>query len=147
MVECPTNSQQDSMNDILMYFKRFTRVLLAAHPSISILNWDNLTQNTVTKAVDISPNEDSIKQCFSGLVVQLNRHKIKGFVKIHALTPFSNIKCNDQLWTWLTKNRVFICTTQLAQMGHVNIRWMKFSHAEYSSQELARVNLHQQMGR
>jgi len=65
-----------------MYFKRFATVLLAAYPIISILNWDKSTHNPVMKAVDISPNDDSIKQYFSGLVVQANIHKIKGFVKI-----------------------------------------------------------------
>jgi len=67
--EFPTNSQQDSTNGISMYFKRFATVILALHSSVSILNWDNPTQNPVTKAVDISPNEGSIKQYFSGMVV------------------------------------------------------------------------------
>ena len=54
-VEFPTNAHQDRTNDISMYFKRFATVLLAANPSSSILNWENPSQNPVTKAVDILP--------------------------------------------------------------------------------------------
>ena len=57
-VEFSANTQQDRTNDISMYFQRLVMVLLAAHPSISILNWEHPTQNLVKKAVDISPNED-----------------------------------------------------------------------------------------
>ena len=61
-VEFPTQAKQDSTNDISLYFKRFAIVLLAAHPSISILNWENPAQNPVTKAIDIAPTEESIRQ-------------------------------------------------------------------------------------
>ena len=82
-----------------MYFKRFATIILAAHPGISILNWEHPGQNTVMKAVDILPQEASIKQHFSGVVVQANRHKIKGFVKIQSTAPFSVIKRNERLWS------------------------------------------------
>ena len=49
MVEFPTSSQQDKMNDISMYFKIFTTFLLATHPSLSILNWDNPKQTPIKK--------------------------------------------------------------------------------------------------
>ena len=146
-VKFPTNVHEDRTNDISMYFKRFATVLLAAHPSISTLNWEHPSQNPVTKAVDISPNEASIKQYFIGVVIQANRQKIKGFVKIQSTTPFSAIKRNDRLWSWLTKNKVFVRTTQLAQSRHVNIGWCLYSHAEYSNQELARADLQRRMGR
>ena len=81
-VEFLKNSYQSRMNDISMYFKQFVTFLLASHPSIAILNWEKPKQNPVTKAIDISPNEQSNNQYFSGMVVQANRQKIKGFVKI-----------------------------------------------------------------
>ena len=146
-MEFPMNAQQDCTNDISMYFKRFATVLLAAYPSISILNWEHPTQSPAKKAVDISPNEASIKKYFSGVVVQANRHQIKGFVKIKSTTPFSVIKRNDWLWAWLTKNKVFVRMTQLTQSRYVNIGWCLHSHAEYSNQELARADLQQLMGR
>ena len=71
-VEFPTKSHQDRINDIPLHFKRFTTVLLAAHSSISILNWDNSNQNKVTKAADISPTEHSIKQYLSRIFVHAN---------------------------------------------------------------------------
>ena len=146
-VEFPTQVQQDNTNDISLYFKRFATVLLAAHPSISILNWEHPGQNPVTKAIDIAPTEESIKQYFSGVVVQANRNKSKGFVKIQSATTFTIIKRNDRFWSWLTKNKVFVRTTQLAQSRHVNIGWMLHSHAEYSNQALAVVDLQRRMGR
>ena len=79
--------------------------------------------------------------------MQENRNKIKAFVKIQSTTSFAAIKRNDRLWSWLTKNKVFVRTTQLAQSRHVNIRWMLHSHAEYSNQELAVADLQQRMGR
>lgn len=72
MVEFPTHIKQDRQNDVAMYFKRFATVLLSAHPSIAILNWENPVQNLVTKVVDISPDEERISQYFSGIVVQAN---------------------------------------------------------------------------
>ena len=114
-VEFPSSAQQDRTNDISMYFKRFATVLVAVHPGISILNWEHPTLNPIKKAVDVLPNEASIKQYFSGVIVQTNRQKIKGFVKIQPTTPFSVIKRNDRLWTWLTNNKVFAHTTQLGQ--------------------------------
>jgi len=123
------------------YFKRFATVLLASRPSISILNRENPSQNLVTKAVDISPSEASIKQYFSGMVVQAKRRKIKGFVRIQSTTSFNNIKRNDRLWSWLTKNKGFVRTTQLSQSRYINIGWVLNSHAEYSNQKLARVDL------
>ena len=146
-VEFPTNTNQDRTNDISLYFKRFATVLLAAHPSISILNWVNPSQNPVKKAIDISPTEASIKQYFSGVVIQANRNKIRGFVKIQATTSFGVIKRNDRLWGWLTKNKVYVRTTQLAQSRHVNIGWILSSHAEYSNQELACADLRHRMDR
>lgn len=146
-VEFPTNTNQDRTNDISLYFKRFATVLLAAHPSIAILNWVNPSQNPVIKAIDISPTEASIKQYFSGVVIQANRNKIRGFVKIQATTSFGVIKRNDRLWGWLTKNKVYVRTTQLAQSRHVNIGWILSSHAEYSNQELACADLRHRMDR
>merc|ERR1740124_1601610 len=98
-------------------------------------------QTTVTKVVDISPQEASIKQYFSGVVVQENRHKIKDFVKIQPTAPFSVIKRNNRLWSCLTKNKVFVRMTQLTHSRHVNIEWLLNSHAEYSNQELVRADL------
>ena len=57
------------------------------------------------------------------------------------------IEQNDRLWSQLTKNKLFVRTTQLAQSRHVNIRWILNSHTEYSNQELARVDLQRRMGR
>ena len=91
------------MNDVAMHFKRFATVLLSARPSTSILNWENPAQNLVTKVVDISPDEDSISQYFSGIVVQANRRKIKGLVKTRSDVPFGVIKRNDRVWSWLKK--------------------------------------------
>ena len=67
MVEFPTNAREDKMNDISLYFKRFATVLLAAHSNLSILNWEHPAQNPITKAIDILPNEESIKQYSSGM--------------------------------------------------------------------------------
>ena len=47
---------------------------------------------SVTKAVDISPDEDIISQYFSGIVVQANRRKIKGFIKIRLDVPLGIVK-------------------------------------------------------
>ena len=58
MVGFPTHIHQDFPNDIAMYSKRFATVLLLAHPRITILNWENPIKNSVTKAVDTSPEED-----------------------------------------------------------------------------------------
>ena len=80
MVDFPTNVQQGLMNDIPMYLKRFAIVTLAAYPSMSIFNWENPSKYPVTKATNILPSEDLIKQYISGVVVQANRNKIKEFV-------------------------------------------------------------------
>ena len=140
-VEFPTKLQQDRTNDVAMYFKRFATVLLSAHPSIAILNWENPEQNPVTKAVDISPAEESISQYFSGIVVQANRRKIKGFVKIRSDVTFGVIKRNDRVWSWLTKNKVYVRTTSLSQSRHVNLGWIVHSHPEYVNQALATQDL------
>ena len=79
--------------------------------------------------------------------MQVNRHKIKGFVKTQSTASFSVIKRNYRLWSFLTKNKVFVRTTQLTQSRHINIRWLLNSHAEYSNQELSQVDLQQRMGR
>jgi len=81
------------------------------------------------------------------MVVQANQQKIKGFVKIQSSTLFGIIKYNDRLWSWLTKNRVFVQTMQLDKSCHVNIGWIINSHAEYSYQELARADLQRRIGR
>jgi len=146
-VEFPTNAQEDKTNDISLYFKRFATFLLAANSNLPILKWEHPAQNPITKAIDISPDEESIKQYFSGMQVLANRRKMKGFVKIQSTVPFSTIKWNDRLWAWLTKNKVFVCTTQLTQSRHVNIGWILNSHAEYSNQEMARADLKHRMNR
>ena len=79
--------------------------------------------------------------------VLANRRKIKGFVKIQSTVPFSTIKRNDRLWAWLTKNKVYVRTTQLNQSRHVNIGWLLNSHAEYSNHEMARADLQHRMDR
>ena len=79
--------------------------------------------------------------------MQENRNKIKGFVKIQSTTSFAVIKHNDRFWSWLTKNKVYVRTTQLAQICHVNIGWILHSHAENSNQELAAADLQRRMGR
>ena len=61
-VDFSTHLQQERPHYIAMYFKRFATVLLSAHPSIVIINWGNTAQNPVTKAIDISPDEESISQ-------------------------------------------------------------------------------------
>ena len=68
MVEFPTYVQQERPNDIAMYLKRFATVLLSAHPSIAMLNWENPGQSPAKKAIDISPNEETICQYFSGML-------------------------------------------------------------------------------
>lgn len=92
-------------NDISMYFKRITTVFLAAHTSVSILNCDNLSQNLITKAINMSLNQESIKHYFSGMVVHANRHKIKSFVEVQSTASLSTINHTDRLWSWLTKTR------------------------------------------
>jgi len=68
-VEFLMNAHQDRTNDVSMYFKCFVTVLLAAHPSISILNWENPIQNPAAKVVGILTTEVSINQYVSGVVV------------------------------------------------------------------------------
>ena len=71
-VEFPTHIQQDRPNDVALFFLKVASVLLSAHNSIDILNWENPLQNPVTKTVDIAPIEDTVCQYFSGMVVQSN---------------------------------------------------------------------------
>ena len=81
----------------------------------------NPLQKPVTKPVDIAPDEDTVCQYFSGMVVQANRKKIKGFVKIRSNITFGMIKQNNRVWSWLTRNKVYVRTTTLTQIRHVNI--------------------------
>ena len=120
-VKFPTQPHPDKPNDVAFYFKHFDTVLLAAHPCIFILNWDKPKQNPVRKTIYISPSEDTIKQYFSGIMVQAIMGKIKGFVNIQSCIPFSIIKQNNRIWSWLTKNRVFVRITILSQSYHVTI--------------------------
>ena len=146
MVELPTHLQQEPPNNVAMYFKRFATVLLFAHPSISILTWNNPAQNMVTKAIDIAPHEESISWYFSGMVVQANRKKIKVLVKIRSDITFGMIKRNNRVWWWLTKNKVYVRTTNLTQSRHVNIGWMLYSHPDYINQATATKYLQIRIG-
>ena len=74
-VEFLTLVQHDQSNDVALYFGEFATVLLSAHTSIAILNWENPLQKPVTKAVDIAPDENTVCQYFAGMVVQANRKK------------------------------------------------------------------------
>ena len=120
-VDFPTQSQAHKPNNVSLYFKRFATVLLATHPSVSILNWENPLQNPIKKAIDISPNENTVKQYFSGMHVQANRRRIKGFVKIECDVPFWELKKEARFWAWMTQNKVFVRTTTLSQSRHVNL--------------------------
>ena len=140
-VEFPTQSQANRPNNVSLYFKRFATVLLATHPSVSILNWDHPIQNPITKAIDISPHENTVKQYFSGMHVQANRRRIKGFVKIECDVPFWELKKEERFWAWMTQNKVFVRTTTLSQSRHVNLGWLLYSHLEYSNHDAARADL------
>lgn len=128
-----------------MYFKRFATAILLAHSSIAILNWENPVQNPVTKAIDVSPAEESISQYFSGIVVQVNMRKIKEFVKIWLDVTFWVMKRNYRVWSCLTKNKVYSRTTNFNQSRHVNIGWIINSHLEYVNQSLATQDLKRQL--
>jgi len=145
-VEFPTQSQANKPNNVSVYFKRFATVLLATHPSVSILNWENPLQNPITKAIDISPHESTVKQYFSGMHVQANRRRIKGFVKLQCDVPFCELKKEGRFWAWMTQNKVFVRTTTLSQSRHVNLGWLLYSHPEYSNQDSARADLIHRMG-
>ena len=47
-VEFPTHIQQDRPNEVVLYFKKIAMVLLSAHNSIAILNWDKVVVRTYT---------------------------------------------------------------------------------------------------
>ena len=133
---------------ISLCISRYSQPFFSPH-TLAYLSLIGITQNKLQlkSNFDISPNEDSVKQYISGLVVQANRRKIKGFVKKQSTVPFTTIKRNNRLWSWLTKNKIFVRTTQLGQSRHVNIGWLLNSHAEYSNQEIARADLQRRMGR
>lgn len=49
----------------------------------------------------------------------------------------SDMERNDMVWSWLTKNKVYVRTKNLSQSQHVNIGWVIYSHPEYVNQALA----------
>ena len=120
-------------------------MLLSAHHSIAILNWENPAHNPVTKAIDMSPDEKNISQYSSVIVVQSNRQKIKVFVNMRSDVSFGSIKKNDRIWSSLTK-KVYVRTTNASQSRHVNIEWIIFSNLEYANQALATRDLQRRMG-
>ena len=144
-VEFPTQPKDSNPNDISMYFKKLMTILFAVDKKMVLLNWDNPSQNPITKAIDIQPSKEEISHYFSGMRVLSNSKKISWFVKIESEQPFWITKQDDRLFSWLQKNRVFIRQTTLSQNRHANIGWLLYSHPEYTSQTLAASDLRSRM--
>ena len=62
LVEFPIQQNETNTNDISMYFKKLMTLLFAVDKKMVLLNWDDSTQNPITKAVDIKPSKEEISQ-------------------------------------------------------------------------------------
>ena len=88
LVELPLSQSEDQTNYIGIYFKRFATVLLTAKNTLSILNWEDPEQNTITKARDNACNEALVKRYFSGMRILQSRRQVTGFIKVKMDVSF-----------------------------------------------------------
>ena len=145
MVEFPTQPQASKPNNVTMYFKQLMTLLFAVDQTMVLLNWDDPSQNPVTKIIDIKGNKEELSHYFLGMRVLSNSKKITGFIKISTEQPFWKTKQDDRVFTWLQRNRVFIRQTILSQNRHANIGWLLYLHPEYTHQRLAISDLRLRM--
>ena len=120
--------------------------MLSTYPSVSILNWDNLLQNLITKVIDIPLPQNMVKQYFSGIHVQANRQRIKDFVKLQWDVPFWELKKRSASGPGWPRTKYFVRTTTLSQSRHENLGWLLYFHPEYSNHNSACADLIPQMG-
>ena len=96
--------QKDRKNNVADYFKRFITILFAAEPGITLLNWENPTQNPIQRSMNLQGTKEVISQYFAGMKVHQYQKKIIGQVKITSPVPFWEIKQVPKFWSYITEN-------------------------------------------
>ena len=77
LVESPTQPQDTNPNDISMYFKKLMTLLCAVDKKMVLMNWDDPTQNSIMKAMDIQLSREEISHYFLGMRVLANSKKLQ----------------------------------------------------------------------
>ena len=115
-------------NDVALFFKRFTAVLMAANSDIKLLKWEKLTENPIAKAIDITYDEVTISKYYSGMKMKLDQKKIVGFTCIYSPVKFEQIKKHSNFFNWLQTNKVWVQLTTISSSRHTKIRWLLDLH-------------------
>lgn len=122
-----------SENDITLFFKRCMTVLFASSKDLQLLKWYRTNENPIMAASDIVYDEETIGKYYSGMKMQDDCNRMKGYSRILMSDSFWRIKRNNKLFDWLQTNKVWVKPTILSSSHHVKIIWLLRSHRPYTN--------------